>query len=492
MAIRLSHLQMTEGATWQGLTTENHLGYLGMEQPQKASKIATKIFNANFGSDMYGYLENLPKLYMDTDADFTWDLIGSPTKNVPLVEARINGIAVTPTDLAGQYGAEIELVFAEAYFSDVSIIVGHQNEMYPLQVLDDPTPEGANYVYRTRLMTGNDSAFVPYEELLPNTRWSRDFSPVSLSMSKKGAEIAFTAPLTMRNSFSMIRLQHKVPGNMINRPLATKIPDDKGNLYDVWTQYEDYMFEYFYRMERNNLIMFGTSNVDNNGFYKQKDKSGNIIKIGSGIREQMEAANTTYYSDFDIDYFTNVILDLVENKAPGDETNIVVRTGRRGAIQFHKALEKYTQLYVPNRTNDRIYKTTSPFAKMAMGYGGQFTEYTLADNIKVSISVDSMYDNRTRFKLDHPDGGTNESYRYDILDLGTSQGEPNIQLVCVKGQEDIWGYINGFRDPFSPTGARSRMMASPEDAYVIHRGCVISAIVRDPSRTASHICTKTV
>lgn len=492
MAIRLSKLQMTEGASWSGLTTENHLGYLALEKPQKASEIATKIYNANFGTDMYGYLNSLPKKYYDTDADFTWDLIGSPTKNVALVEARIDGTAITATDTPYLNGTEVDLVFPEAHFSDVNVIVGHKNEVYPIQILADPIPEGSNYVYRTRLLLGDQTKFMPFEELKPGTRFSREFSPVSHSMSKKGGEIAFTSPLTMRNAFSMIRLQHKVPGNMKARPLATKLPDEDGNLHTVWTDYEDYMFEYFYRLERNNLINFGRSNSDTKGIYNQKDRSGNKIKVGSGIREQTEASNTAYYTEFDIDYFGSVIMDLTENKSPMDETNIVVRTGKRGAWQFHKALENHSSLFTPNRTNDRIYKASSKFAKNALGYGGQFTEYTMADNIKVSISVDSMYDDKTRNKIEHPDGGVTESYRYDIMDLGTTDGEPNIQLCTVKGREDIQGHQAGFVDPYTPTWERSRNMSSSEDAYTIHRGGVMSAIVRDPSKIASFISTKSL
>ncbi|HSH51746.1 MAG TPA: hypothetical protein VK982_08475, partial [Bacteroidales bacterium] len=289
--IKISPLQMYEGATWTGLTTENHMGYLAQEKPQEASRMATKIYNSNFGTDMYGYLNQFEKETFKTDGDFTWKLIGSAIKNVELIEARIAGTPITANDMPGKYGAEIELVFPEAHFSDVSIIVGEKNEVYPLRILKDPVPEGSNYVYTVELVSGNAEDFVPYEELVAGKRFSRDFSPVSHSMSLKGAEIGFTSPLEMRNAMGMIRLQHKTPGNMISRPMACAFQDEHGNTHKTWTQYEDFMFEYYYRLERNNMLMFGRANVSADGSYRQKDKSGNVIKIGSGIREQMEAAN---------------------------------------------------------------------------------------------------------------------------------------------------------------------------------------------------------
>lgn len=492
MGLKISPLQMTEGATWGGLTTENHLGYLAQEKPQVASELATKIYNSNFGTDMYGYLNMYDKKEFETDADFAWSLIGSAIKNVALVEARIDGTPITEDNLPGQYGAEIELVFPEAHFSDVNIIVGHKNEVYPLQIIADPIPEGSNYVYRTVLRTGSNTDFMPFEELTAGTKFSRDFSPVSHSMSLKGGDITFTAPLSMRNAMSFLRLQHKTPGNMISRPMATAFKGEDGNTYKTWTQYEDYMFEFYYRLERNNLLMFGRSNRAADGSYKDKDKSGNVLKIGSGIREQSEASNTAEYTDFDLDYFSSVMLDLSENKSVTDTCKYVVRTGKRGAIEFHKKLEKYSQLFVPNRTNDRIYKASSKFASEALGYGGQFTEYKMAGNIDVSISVDSMYDDRTRNKVEHPLGGTNESYRYDIMDLGSADGTPNIQMATVKGQDNIWGYQLGLRHPFSKELKTQMFMGSSEDSYTMHRAGYLSAMVKDPSRMASFVCTRTV
>lgn len=39
----------------------------------------------------------------------------------------------------------------------------------------------------------------------------------------------------------------------------------------------------------------------------------------------------------------------------------------------------------------------------------------------------------------HPMGGVAESYRFDILYIGTME-TPNIQLAKVKGQEEYRGY----------------------------------------------------
>jgi hypothetical protein len=450
-----------------------------------ASKLMTRIHQTNFGLDLDTYLDQFSPLYLDTDDDFEWDLIGTAKKNVPLVEARIDGTAITATSQCGLNFAEFELVFGENWFSDENVIVGEKNEVYSMQIVDEPRMEGTNWVYRVVLLTGDSTDFVPYEELTAGKRFSKDWSLVEQTLSKKGGLVNFTSPFKMRNAFSMIRMQHTVPGNMIDRPFATAWKDESGNVHKTWTQYEDYQFDAQFRMEKSRLLMYARANKASDGTYKNYGKSGFIKKQGAGIRQQMEASNTSSYATFDIDYLTDILLDLSEGKLPSDKREFVIRTGERGAVQFHKALEDHAQLFQPLRNESRMYSASGAVgAKMPLGYGGQFVEYMGPQGIKVTLSIDSLYDDRERNKVYHPDGGVAESYRYDIMDVGTSDGEPNIRKVYVKGNEDGMGYEPGLRHPFSRGGERN-IMAHSTDGYTMHRWAICGAMVKDPSRTAT-------
>ena len=490
---QISPFQMTEAQSWAGLTTSNHMGAIYQAAPQKASNLMRRIYTSNFGMDLDSYLSDIPYKVMETDDDFTWELIGSAKKNVPLVEAQIAGTAVVATDQPGLNFSRFDLIFPEQHFTDVHTIVGHKNEVYQLRIVADPVPDGTNWRYTVELVTGDPAAFMPVEELDAGTRFSREWSLVESTLSKKGGGINFESPFTMRNAFSMIRMEHTSPGNMINRPFATKwqAVGEEGELvtHTTWTQYEDYVFDYQYRQEKNRLLMFARSNKGANGEYHNIGNSGHIIKQGAGIREQMEASNTSFYSSFDIDFLTEVLVDLSEGKLPTDERHFILRTGERGALQFHKALETHSQLFTPLRNDSRMYSAANPGGvQLPLGYGGQFVEYLGPNGVKVTLMVDSMYDDRERNKLYHPDGGVAESYRYDIMDIGTTNGEPNIQKFYVNGSEDIMGYIPGLRNPFSPSGERNmNMMAMSTDGYSVHRASVCGVAVYDPSRTASLI-----
>lgn len=486
----ISPLQMTDASTWKGLTTDNHLGAIWQQAPQKASDMITKIQAANFGNNIDTMLAQFPTLEFEDDRDYTWELASPALDNVPLIECRIDGTAITATDEPGLNFTTFELVFGKDWFDDTQRIVGEKNEVYPILIIGEPVQEGSNFVYTCRLDTGDNNLFLPYDEAVAGKRFSGEFSPVERAFSEKGHQTHYKSNITMRNAFTQIRMMKKTPGNLKGRKMGTAVMDaNSGKMFKVWQDYESYRFDFEFRQDINRMYMFGTHNRTEQGGYEISGKSGFKIKEGAGLRQQMEAANTEFYNTFSISDLTERLLDLSEGKIPGDRREFVMRTGERGAYLFHKALENNTQLYTPLFVNDRVYKAGAAqgmSTKMPLGYGGQFVEYMGPNGIKVTLSVDSMYDNRDRNKLTHPDGGVAESYRFDIMDIGTNDGQPNIQKVGIAGMPIIHKYIAGLRNPFDPDGAVSAV-GSAVDAWEEHKMFIGGVIVRDPSKTASFI-----
>lgn len=486
MSNKLSPLQMTDSTTWKGLTTENHLGAIWQQAPQKVSDMIIKVQQNYFGNNIDTVLSQFPTLEFDDDRDFTWDLQSQGLDNIELVECRIDGVAVTPADRPGENFTTFELVFPKNWFSDTERIVGELNEIYPVLIVDDPVQEGVNFVYTCRMDTGDNAMFIPYEEVVSGKVFSSEYSPVERTMSRKGRDIRYKSNISMRNSFSQIRIQKKTPGNMSGKKMGGYFEGEGGKAIKFWQAYESFMFDNAFREDINKLYMFGTSNRSADGSYRVKGKSDYAIVEGAGIRQQMEAANSSFYNTFSINELSSRLLDLSEGKLKTDERGFVLRTGERGAFEFHKSLEDFSQLFTPLLNQDRMYTVTQSGFQMGLGYGGQFIEYLGPNNIKVSLSVDSMYDDRNRNKMVHPKGGVVESYRYDIMDIGSSEGVPNIQKVGVKNNPMIHKYIAGLRNPYDPDGGFSAI-GTAEDAWEEHKFFCGAAIVRDPSRTASFI-----
>ena len=213
------------------------------------------------------------------------------------------------------------------------------------------------------------------------------------------------------------------------------------------------------------------------------------IKAGSGIREQMEVSNTTYYNRFSIRMLEDLLSELSEGKLDWSERKFMLRTGERGAAQFHRAVAEvasgWAALGFDNTNQNAIKQVSSKFHANAFSAGFQFTEYRAPNNIHVMLEVDPMYDDKVRNKILHPDGGVAESYRYDILYIGSME-EPNIQKVKVRGSDELRGYMAGIRDPY--TGRRGGTMQLMEDSATMTALVEgVGSLVKDASRTASLI-----
>lgn len=483
--MRISPFQMYENDDISGLVTKNHLGYRFGIEPQQASKVATMIHQANAGTTVNSYLSKFPTLYLETDDDFVWDLVGNGKKNIPLIKASLTsgGAPISPADRVGENFSEFYLTFPEPYFTDVNQIVGERNEVYPILILEEPRAVGAYWEYRCRLNTGDRNLFIPYEELQAGKRFSKDFSPVEDTLSKKGGGVHYTFPFKMRNTFTMIRMQDTVPGNMKKRPVKFSWKSyDGSKTFTTWMDYRTYEFEMQFQDEVAKMLMYATSNRTPEGNYVIKGKSGYSIKMGAGIKQQMEASNFYSYHTFDIEKFTEMLLDLTVGKVFQGDREITVATGEWGMYQFSKALERYTQLYTLNRTESRIQMNPDG----TMIYKGQFLSYWGPNGLKVNVIHDALKDDFERNKLRIPGKpGLAESYVYDILGMNTSNGTPNIQKVMIKGQGDIRGFEPGLRNPFTTDDAMS-VMSTSIDGWVEHRAFIGGAIVYDPTRTATY------
>jgi len=475
--MKISPLQEYKPTDWSGLTTKNHLGALYGIEPQKASKLVTRIHQINFGMDLDTYLDQFGTKQLENDDDFTWMLQGTGDKNIP-----IQGFVASNAAKPGINFSTFTVSFSEKMFFATEVIVGEKNEKYPLRVMDDPILNGNYWDYTVQLMTGDPQLFFPPAELAVGKRFSKDWAISEQTLSVRGGGVNYTSPFSMRNQFSFLRIEDTRPGNMISRPIGHTLIGEDGNKYDVWLQYADFQMERQFRKMKNRLLMYGTSNKTAQGNYMQKGDSGYEIKQGAGIRQQMESANSSFYNSFDIKWLTQLLLDLSVGKLSEGERKFVLRTGEWGMYQFHLALEDFASLYTPLFDENRVFKGKGN----TMGFRGQFLEYMGPNGIIVSLMHDPMKDDPERNKIKHPNGGLAESYRYDILDMGTVDGEPNIQKVTIKGQEDIVGYVSGLRNPFTPD-LQNNIMSNPVDGYTVHRATYCGVMIKDPTRTASLI-----
>lgn len=497
MAGKLGKFQTVNFQSWKGLTKNNHLGSIFQLSPQKATNLMVQLLAFYRGKTLDTFLNQFPTKEFEDDSEYYWDVIGSTRRNIPLIEARDeNGNVVT--EASGMVGAgtvPFYLVFGEDWFADGEYIVGNLNEAYQFRILGEPKFEGTNAVYKVEL-AGANTMGVPAERLMAGERFSIEAAFVEQELSRKVGDVRYTSPVSMRNEWSTIRIQHKVPGSMLNKKLAVGIPvikQENGrythSTVNMWMHNVDYEVECQFSEYKNNALAFGRSNRDANGEYKNYGKSGNVIKTGAGLFEQMEVANTIYYNVFSLKLIEDALYELSAAKLDFGDRYFLIKTGERGAIKFHKEVLKtvsgWTQFVLDNNSIGVVQKTQSQLHQNSLSAGFQFVEYKAPNGVRVKIDVDPFYDDPVRNKIMHPDGGVAFSYRYDIMYMGTMD-QPNIFKCKIKGQNEFRGYQWGLRNPY--TGQLGNpYMSFDEDSAIIHRMATLGICVLDPTRTVSLI-----
>ncbi|MDR0912090.1 MAG: hypothetical protein LBM96_05770 [Methanobrevibacter sp.] len=463
--------------------------------PQKLDNIITKIMAANYGKSLSRFLDKWSTIEKDPSTQYYWEVIGSNRKNVPLIEARneLGEVIDASSENAGKNNSLIYLVFPDAWFHVGETIVGNLNEVYPFKI-KDMRSEGTNTVYAVEIMRYMPEG-VPADRLLLGERFSIESSPVEAELSTESGGIRLATPMNVYNNWTTIRIDQEVTRQAMYAKInSVEIPifDKDGKLLRTTNQMVtavDMEVERTFDEYCCNAMVFGVSNETPKRTYNNFGKSGNPIKVSSGIFEQASAGNKEYYNYFTLDALTNNIYELCAGKLDIADRTIMITTGERGAIQFHKAvLQNMTQGWqlftIDNYSTGVVKKVKSDLNQNSIGAGFQFTEYYAPNGVRIIIHVETMYDDPVRNKIMHPNGGVAFSYRYDIWDLGTQQ-TPNIQKVIdIDGVRR--GYAGGVVTWFNQD---NNYMTTKTDVNSTTRMTNIGAIVRDATRCVSLIPT---
>lgn len=499
---QLNNSQMVGVTAWRGtVTKDNHLYNIFRMNPQMASNIMTVLISSMHLPTLDTYLSNeVPVKEFEDDTRIFWDVITSSKRNIPLVEARrCDG---TPVEAAneGNVGVGFEpfyLVFPTDWFALGEVIWGNFNETYPIIVKEMGKAEGTNTVYLCEMFGANGADGIPAGRLLAGERFSYGYAPVEKDFSRKVGDVRFSAPVSMSQEWSRIRLQHKIGGRELGKRLACRIPIQKevnGKLQqttvDRWIYNVTWKIEETWSEYKSNVLERGVSTQMENGEFSNFGLSGLPNEQGAGFKQLLAMGNVSYYNKFSIGLIEDALYNLSEGKLDFKNRKFVMRTGERGAIQFSREAKKEMSGWIPlYSVNAPSYITKGPETNFTNGNAAtisdlQVTRWLSANGLEVTIMIDSSKDDKTTNKLMHPAGGTAESYVYEIFYAADEQ-EPNVQKCVVKGQPELRGYQWGpFSNPF--TGEFNNSYASyDEDSAVVHYKATLGILMKDPLRCVS-------
>lgn len=108
----------------------------------------------------------------------------------------------------------------------------------------------------------------------------------------------------------------------------------------------------------------------------------------------MEVANTIYYNTFSLKLLEDALYDLSYGSLDLNKRVFLLRTGEKGAIQFHKEIMKSVSgwsMFTLNGDNlGVVQKANSPLHQNALKAGFQFVEYMAPNGVTLKIEVDPL------------------------------------------------------------------------------------------------------
>ena len=496
--------QMTGVTAWRGtVTKDNHLYSMFRTNPQMASDVMTVLMSSMRLPNLDTYLsKEVPVREYEDDSELFWDIVTSSRRNIPLIEARrCDGTPVQSANEAN-VGVGFEpfyLVFPTDWFALGEVLWGNMNEAYPVIVKEAGHAEGTNTVYLVEPFGAHLADGIPAERLLAGEKFSWGYAPVEDNFSRKVGDVRFSTPVSMRQDWQRVRIQHKIGGRELGKRLACHIPVSKevnGKLVhttvDRWIYNVTWKIEETWADYKNNALDRGVSTRFENGEYSNFGLSGLANRQGAGFRQQMESGNQMYYTKFSMGLIEDALYGISAGKVDYKQRKFVMRTGERGAILFSREAKKEMSGWIPiYSVNSPSYITKGPETNFTNGNAAtvadlQVTKWLGANGLELTIMIDPSKDDIQTNKVMHPMGGTAESYRFDIF-YAANEEQPNVQKCVVKGQPELRGYQWGpFSNPF--TGAFNNSSASfDEDAAVVHYKATLGLVIYDPTQCISLI-----
>lgn len=477
----INSLQVSEPKTWSGLTTDNHLHTVFAQEPTLVSGIMSRVF----GQERYAGLDYFFSIGMEeeveTDNDFEWYLKGDDMRAIPII-----GFTAADNTRPGQYRTLIKLEIGEKYFFLSDVIV-FDDITYRARVMSEPYSNGINWIYEIEVMGSDPAKFIDPKLLVAGRQVSKDYSLQEKTLNKTYGGTNFSSPFKMRNSMSFLSKKYTVPGNMHQRPLVIEMMDPASNkTTKIWTQYEEWVMLSQWYAEKDRNLLYAEPNRNANGTYDMKGDAGFPVQEGAGLRAQISPSYQFYYNKFTIEYLEEVLLNMSINILKEDQRHFVACTGEWGFVQFHRALENKVSQFI------LLDSKRVGGSGQDLSFQGQYREYMGPQGIKFTLMKCPAYDDKIRNRVPHPDGGHTESYRYTILNVGTTEGKNNLVRLFPKGRKENMWHVAGSTSPLGAMTSFRSGSGSSVDGYELYCQAIQGIMLRNPMSCAELICSVTL
>lgn len=405
------------------------------------------------------------------DVQFTYPIMGRDTK-----AATVSSTSYSASDRPGIGHSTFKIRFTDNWIKRFYIIESARGVQ--AYVLEDPEPDGNEYVYTVQLDPATADDYCPVSELQAGTLWSEVNVQVAESESR-GSRSKMVAPGSWKNQMGFIRASMEWAGNSSNRMMNIQVKSGEGKETNVWMDFAMWQFEKRWLDECEHSYWYSRYNRLADGSIPLKDiLTGKVIPRGSGLLEQIQ--NKSTFSELTYSSLTNKIGDALFGQSDTDGMTITLFTGRGGLRDFDAAMKAQGVTLLTDFTGvaDKFVLGSNSKELMLSGF---FTGFYHIDGYLIKVKHHPLFDHgRIAQKSPrHPKTGFPlESHRLVFVDDNDYDGQPNIQHVAQKGRSFLHGVVPGLTPMpkslsimggFNLAGDAAQLLASETDKSSYHR-----------------------
>ena len=439
---------MTRQAQWHsGMTELNHLGAALSTKPHLLSGQMDRLFSAqNIYSDnpLTSLLQTVKGGECEIgQMEWEWEMKGATTRPAIVIET------IETSTTPGKGKATFKLKLDVPYFVPGDILTpGTSSKKFMCRVQDDNQRHGDGFLYNMVIMTDDFNEFLPVKYLKPGQQWAKMFSQYEEASEQAGSTI-YGSNIAFRNKMSKYRKHYKVTDFASTEVLEAGIKGADGKTYKSWVRFAEVEFwqEWYRELER--ALWYSRSSDSIMG------ANGRPVKASPGIQEQLEDSHVHRYSHLTAKLIEEYLMDIFYSRTkPGQGRAIKAYTGEYGMLQFHRAIQDWT-----NKSgfikNFEIFsdKVSNPYTggTTALSTGYQFVKYHMANGASLELIHNPLYDDRSiHYEIDPLTGYPVESQRMTFLDFSGENATNNVKIMNRKDGY-AFSYIEGLYGPYGPS-----------------------------------------
>lgn len=509
MAGKIRAWQSGETKEWAGLTKENHIyNFMKTKYPNQLDSAVTRIVAGRDGYLMDNYLDKWPVKYFENNAKLTWDCVKSPRTTVKCVGCKTGAFGdASALSALGENGQPFYIGFEKDWMFKGETIYGPKGNRYPIRIVSDQARMVGTTAWYKVVPFGAKvkTSGIPTSEMKAGAKYSWGPYFVADTLSREGGGVRHNTSFSMESEWSIIRIKDEVVGGAGNWALSVYLPEYTENgsikLAKTWMEKELYELEVSFKKAKVLAMLYGVSTKDEDGQYSNMDFSGEPIKAGDGLYDQMEYNGIQYYNVMDGKYILRMIEERAISMCAGGKIDpknrvFIISAGEWGLNLLSEGLTDrmngWTRLDIDANKLNIVRNTRSELNPNGVSVAineWQVTEWSSPMGYRFKFQVDTWKD-RTDFFKETINGKPIMSYRFDMMyagDMNSEQGA-NIVICKEKGRNgatnDFRGYQSGFRNEF--TGAEyNESMSFDIDKSVVHlMSRHFAAVLKDPTATA--------